>query len=961
MRVLGRTRFHVSRLLRAIAVICAVFWAILLHIYVGMAQPAAPITPSGLNTQINHSAVPPAGTIQYDITGGTRSGTNLFHSFGEFNVPNNNIANFLNDTGLATNNILGRVTGGHTSNILGTIQTAGFGNANLFLMNPSGIVFGPSASLNVGGSVTFTTADYLRLDKVGGPNAGIFHASPAQGSLLTSAPVDAFGFLEAHPHAVAVHGSQLTVPDGKNISLIGGNVTIQNGELESGTIRPAHLVAPNGQINLATAKSPGEFLQNLTAAANINDVSFKSLGSIHITSGSTVDVSQTGSGIVSIRGGRLVLEIQNTVLNTTDNVSSTAVSPHQDTIVLKPGSSIVSQTSSAVRGPDIRLVADRLKFIGDADPLSQTHTGVPVNVLARTNGSGDAGNVTLRTSGSLELINYVQLESSSGLTSDGAAPSLVLAPGNAGNVALISTHGNIRMTGFATWATSQAGNSSGHAGIVTASAPEGEILMDGANLFTSALAQSRGGGQVTVIAKSLLMRNFGLISADNESLFEQGGISVTLSGPLKVSGSVITAFSVSGAPAGDISLTAKDIVVTQGSIINNAAFASGSGGHLKVVTGTLQVTDGAQLSSGSTRAPDRGRLLDLVKGTKLTGDGGDITIQALGPRGSVIIDGIGSGIFADTEGTGAGGTINLSARTLTIQNGGMISASTIGTDTRATGGSINVTATDQVTMSNGASITTSSIVDQKVANSGIANAGNISINAGQQLDVHDGSSITTQAARASGGNIDLRAIDRIRFVNSMLSTSVLSADGKGGNIFIDPNVVIVQGTDIIAKAVGGAGGNITFVTPLFLADSASSISAKSEHGVSGTITIQSPTSNLSGTVGQLASKTSPTQVLLQSRCVALAGGEQSTFILAGRDALPSEPGNWLNSPVSIEHWTGEGSEEHASGLMVRRKGPKELPAVAASKNETKLLSLRQLTPPGFLVRTFATGSTGCPS
>ena len=123
------------------------------------AQAPAPITSSGLNTTVTKS-----GNV-YDITGGTRpgSGPNLFHSFGEFGVPTSNVANFLNDSGLATSNVLGRVTGGNPSNIFGTIQTTGFASANLFLMNPAGIVFGPNASLNVGGSVSFTTADYLRL------------------------------------------------------------------------------------------------------------------------------------------------------------------------------------------------------------------------------------------------------------------------------------------------------------------------------------------------------------------------------------------------------------------------------------------------------------------------------------------------------------------------------------------------------------------------------------------------------------------------------------------------------------------------------------------------------------------------------------------------------------------------------------------------------------------------------
>ncbi len=107
----------------------------------------------------------PSGQTQYNITGGTRpgGGTNLFHSFGDFNVQNNNVANFLNNSGLPTSNILGRITGGNISNIFGIIQTTGFGTANLFLMNPAGFLFGPNATVNVGGMVSFSSADYLRL------------------------------------------------------------------------------------------------------------------------------------------------------------------------------------------------------------------------------------------------------------------------------------------------------------------------------------------------------------------------------------------------------------------------------------------------------------------------------------------------------------------------------------------------------------------------------------------------------------------------------------------------------------------------------------------------------------------------------------------------------------------------------------------------------------------------------
>lgn len=186
------------------------------------------------------------------------------------------------------------------------------------------------------------------------------------------------------------------------------------------------------------------------------------------------------------------------------------------------------------------------------------------------------------------------------------------------------------------------------------------------------------------------------------------------------------------------------------------------------------------------------------------------------------------------------------------------------------------------------------------------------------------------------------------------------AKGSGGNIFIDPQLVIVQGSAVTAQAVDGAGGNMTFVTPLFLADSASIISASSERGPSGTVTIQSPTSNLSGTVGQLPAKPSPPQVLLQNHCAAKSGNGQSTFLLTGRDSLPTEPGGWLNTPISVDHWTGEDSA-HAPSSMVRKNSPNRLSATAKRQHNRTVLSLRQLTPPEFLVHSFTTSATGCSS
>src|SRR5205807_946666 len=155
-------------------------------------------------------------------------------------------------------------------------------------------------------------------------------------------------------------------------------------------------------------------------------------------------------------------------------------------------------------------------------------------------------------------------------------------------------------------------------------------------------------------------------------------------------------------------------------------FRSGQGGHLNVFADTLRLSDGGQISSGSTIA--RTGLIP-------SGAGGAITIQGLaGPTGSVVIDGTGSGIFTETQGTGAGGNINLSARSLTINNGGTLSAGTSGTAPTAIGGTITVDG-NQMQLSNGATISANS--------RGPANAGNISVSASDSLVMQNHSSITT--------------------------------------------------------------------------------------------------------------------------------------------------------------------------------------------------------------------------
>lgn len=1110
----------------------------------------------------------------FQITGGTRpgNGTNLFHSFDQFNVGGGDTAQFLNTTpSLPTSNILSRVTGDNPSSIFGTIQTTGFGDANLFLMNPSGIVFGPNATLKVGGSVNFTTADYLRLKETTGSSAGLFYANPSAASLLSNSPVAAFGFL-GNPASIILQESILGVPPGKSISLVGGNITIQSSMLGNSSDSPPS--APGNQVLIASVASPGEILAGtLDRALNTNSQAFVGLGTVQISHKSTIDTRGESGGKVLIRAGQLIVD-DSTIGSNTGDVHLDA-----NSILVKSGARLI------------------------------TFTTAPEN----------AGNITLTASRNIEMDSSASIQS----LSQGAL-------GNAGNVTLRTTQGNIHFTNGAS-ITSQTSNGSGSSGSIEVDAQHGDIRLENSTIFTSA-----GGGTGTIKGIRISANNLELlkgarIDGDNFSKQVAGNIDVQIRGLLKLAGgSEIETTTVGTAPAADLIIRARDILITDGGSLSINTEGPGNAGNIKINADSLTVASGGRIQASTSgtgaggsiaikttsditvtglSANDQDRSGIFAKtqssgggnnsgsggggdssgggsgdgsggGASKPGKAGDITIEAKnlllnggaqidssttsgGPGGNISIkttenitiagsstrltsdatrgDGKGGSltlvaknitvgdnasmtaatggkgdagnisltaidqlllqsagkVTTSTSGSGKGGTITIQANqvllegqgtrisadtlppfadmtitinilhthvgdlivrldsptgtrvallsrvggngqnfvgtqfndqaptptasgsapftgtftpreplgqlnnelvagnwTLNVQdqttgnvgsleswtlqigdqtfrssggpinipdNGGKSSTITVSNPTVPTvpgvgespgiGGNIALTAVQAVSIRDGASITASS--------TGTGAAGNIEIDAGREFDVQRGS-ITTQANELNGGNINIRAIDLIRIVDGKISTSALNGGGNGGNISIDPKVVLLQGSEVLAQANRGTGGDISITTPVFIADQASRIDASTPFGLNGRITIQSPTSNLSGTVGQLVSKTSPPQVLLQNRCVALAGGEQSTFFLTGRETLPGEPSGWLSSPVSMEHWTGE-EAAHASRLMVRNRELNASPVMTAQTSRPPVLSLRRLTPPGFLVRTFAAGATGCPS
>src|SRR5438132_4166709 len=149
---------------------------------------------------------------------GRQVGSNLFQSFSQFNLNSSESATFSGPN--TVHNILARVTDGNPSSIDGTVNSS-IPGANLFFLNPAGVIFGAHAQVNVSGSFAVSTANYLKL-----ADGGRFYSSLGGGDVLTSAPVSAFGFLTSAPAPVSITGSTLNVASQKSFSLVAGDITM---------------------------------------------------------------------------------------------------------------------------------------------------------------------------------------------------------------------------------------------------------------------------------------------------------------------------------------------------------------------------------------------------------------------------------------------------------------------------------------------------------------------------------------------------------------------------------------------------------------------------------------------------------------------------------------------------------------------------------------------------------------
>jgi filamentous hemagglutinin family protein len=292
-------------------------------------------------------------------------GKNLFHSFERFGIETGNRVTFTGPDGLK--NVIGRVTGGTPSSIDGTLASAVKG-ADLWLLNPAGILFGPNARLDVPGSFHASTADELRF-----ADGKVFSALDPQGSVLSVAVPQSFGLLGAKPAGITVDRSVLDVPEGKALSLVGGDVTGSG----AGAVR-----ARGGRVTLTALGGPGAV--DVASGAATGEVS----GTVRLIDRALVDTSGEGGGTIRIRGGRLVVEDASSVVadNTGASHAAGGVAIAADTVEIRSGGAIRTSARGAGNAGDVTVAATDRMTIADQGVVETDSTG-----------SGAADDISIRT------------------------------------------------------------------------------------------------------------------------------------------------------------------------------------------------------------------------------------------------------------------------------------------------------------------------------------------------------------------------------------------------------------------------------------------------------------------------------------------------------------------------------------------------------------------------------------
>lgn len=879
---------------------------------------------------------------------GHQVGSHLFHSFGQFNINTGESATFSGPPTVQT--IISRVTGGNPSLINGTLRST-IPQADLYFLNPYGVIIGNDAQLDVSGNFHLSTADYLRL----GEN-GRFDARYPANSLLTVAPVTAFGFLNDSPASLNLTGNTIAVTTGKTLSLIAGTLDLNHAQLS----------APAGRINLASVAHRGE-VQLLPADVTLPERG----GTLSITNRSKIDVSGAGGGHLFIRGGQFVAADSVIASDTLGSQAGGQLDIQADRVTLSDGSTVNAFNTSTGSGSSIRIKAHDVTVTGAS--ATGNKTAILASTLSQEPGGGAAGDMRIEA-------QHITIEDGAFITAD------TMGTGNAGNLTLIADTVTVR--GFLSEQLPQPTNprdinskisvgvpGSGHGGNLSIEARQ--ITLENGAEMISAVVDRGDAGTVTLRAQDIRLSgtnrmgfesairavnlhtstgNGALVQLETENLLLADGGVIMGFNHGKGTGSQITIHATGTVTLTGTSVLGRSSGIDVSSIIKlppnekpTTPLVAGPAGTITLDVGKLVINDGGRISSSS-----------IAPGEFGSSQGGEIVITAhsiellgVNPHGENE-DGFGSGIYARTIGPRAaeGGKITLTTDTLLIQEGALIQSSTLNA---SPGGDIMIQVNDKAIITGDstsiplqAAATSQEEYLQQFApaiynrsRSGIyASSNNPNAQAGDSgtmtlhardlvvshhaqissqslgsgrageltivadtLQVLDDAEMTTSAQRSSGGDIHLTVADQVYLRRGRITTSVQRGDAShnGGHITIRvPDFIILDHSNITAQAYEGRGGNIRFVADQFMATPDSLVSASSEKGISGHIVITSPDNHLSGSLTLLHKQPLKAPEIIKMCSRHSIDELPSHFIVIPYRGLFFVPGDWQSSSLSAK-------------------------------------------------------------
>ncbi|MBD2201049.1 S-layer family protein [Calothrix sp. FACHB-1219] len=875
------------------------------------------------------------------IDGGAIRDTNLFHSFQEFNIEEGKKVYFANPTGITQ--IFSRITGSNSSNILGTLGVDG--NANLFLINPNGIVFGRNAKLDINGSFIASTASNLKFADGYQFSTAVSSTKPL---LTVSAPIGLqFG---ANPGSIvnrAING--LEVQPEKTLALVGGDVILEagivraiDGRIELGS------VAGNSLVNLTpivTGYSLGyqgvQEFQNISLSQQANVVTSGNTGDniqvqsrrLQMSDGSKIQVNTLGTGtdssltvnaadsievIGAAINGQNLSSIATTTNSTGDGASLIINTP---VLKIRDGAQVYTFTNRQGKGGNLTVNAP--------NSVELSGTGLyPSVLIAVTQGPGNAGTLTINTP---VLLIRDGAEASSSTISDGRGGNVIV---NASElIQVIGVSANNKPSALIAVTQGQ-----GDAGSLTINTPVLQVL-DGAQVSSSTRYFGKGGNLTVNATKLVQVRGIAangqsaLLVSQTEGKGDAGSLTINTPVFQILDGAQVGSGTFGAGKGGSSTINATELVQIRGTTPNNqrssGLFAStrqtGDAGSLTINTPILQILDGA-LISASTFGSGRGGTvavnasksvevigtsanglnpskIDVQANRRATGDAGALTITA-----PVLLVRDGGQISTNTFGLGKAGTLTINASQLvqltgTSANQQISSGLFAQTENQGDGGSLTMQ-TPELLISQGAQAT--------VGSKGEGIAGNLSITADKiRLD---NSKITAQTRSTNGGNITLDIKDFLLLRhNSQISTTAgtANAGGDGGNITIQaPFIVSVaqENSDITADAFQGRGGKINISTQGVFGlqfrerqTDLSDITASSQFGVAGVVEISNADVDPSQGLTELPKDVVNVAGLInQNLCVAASQG--SEFIVTGRGGLPASPREVLNPDTAWEDW-----------------------------------------------------------